>query len=69
MFNKSNKGESMEDIILIVRNRRYSDGTKSFYIEKSAPTMETALEYLVALDTLNTDKEVSYHLCKEFING
>ena len=59
----------MEDIILIVRNRRYSDGTKSFYIEKSAPTMEKALEYVVALDTLNTDKEVSYHLFKEFING
>ena len=58
----------MENTILVVRVHTYSDGTKIFIIEKSAPTMETSLEYLVALDTLNTDKEVSYHLCKEFIN-
>jgi|TARA_Y100000310_G_C20077307_1_gene532181 hypothetical protein len=69
MFNKSNKGESMENTILVVKIRSYSDGDKMFFIEKSAPTVEKAVEYLVALNTLNTEKDITFVMCKEFING
>jgi hypothetical protein len=66
MFNKSNKGESMENTILVVKIRSYSDGEKIFFIEKSAPTVEKAVEYLVALNTLNTEKDITFVMCKEF---
>ncbi len=59
----------MENTILVVKIRSYSDGDKMFFIEKSAPTVEKAVEYLVALNTLNTEKDITFVMCKEFING
>ena len=59
----------MENTILVVKIRSYSDGDKMFFIEKSAPTVEKAVEYLVALNTLNTEKDITFAMCKEFING
>ena len=56
----------MENTILVVKIRSYSDGEKIFFIEKSASTVEKAPEYLSALNTLNTDKDITFVMCKEF---
>ena len=47
--------------ILVVRKIQYSD-RDDYYVEKTANTLDEASKYLVALESLNDDKDKSYHL-------
>ena len=61
MFN--NKGESqMDKTILVVEINQYSNGSKIYAIKKHANTLDKASEYLVSLNNLNEDKDISYEL-------
>jgi hypothetical protein len=61
MFNK--KGESqMDKTVLVVEINQYSSGTKIYTIKKHANTLDKASEYLVSLNNLNEDKDISYEL-------
>jgi len=65
MFN--NKGESkMDKTILVVEINQYSSGTKLYSIKKHANTLDKASEYLVSLNNLNEDKDISYELFNRF---
>ena len=65
MFN--NKGESkMDKTILVVEINQYSSGTKLYSIKKHANTSDKASEYLVSLNNLNEDKDISYELFNRF---
>tara|TARA_R110000824_G_scaffold14373_5_gene61183 strand:- start:606 stop:854 length:249 start_codon:yes stop_codon:yes gene_type:complete len=66
MYN--NKGESkMDKTILIIRRTDFGSSTcPSYWVEKSASSLERATEYLVALQTLNNDKAISYSLFNAF---
>jgi hypothetical protein len=64
MFN--NKGESqMEKTILVVKRFQYSTKEPSYNIEKSAQTLEEAMTYKVALESLNNDKDYTFVLFNE----
>ena len=65
MFN--NKGESqMEKTILVVEIMKYSNGSKVYNIKKHADTLDKASEYLVALNNLNDDSNITYELFDKF---
>jgi len=60
MFNK--KGESqMEKTILVVEIIKLSD-RYIYNIKKSANSLDKASEYLVALNNLNDDSNITYEL-------
>ena len=64
MFN--NKGESkMEKTILVVKRFQYSSKTPTYNIEKSAQTLDEAMKYKVALESLNNDKDYTFVLFNE----
>ena len=48
-------------IILVVQKMKYSHRC-AYHIEKTANTLDEASKYLVALESLNDDKDRSYHL-------
>jgi len=56
----------MEKTILVVRRSKFGSSQANYYVEKSASTLQEATEYLVALKTLNKDKEITYILYNEF---
>ena len=65
MFN--NKGESkMNKTILVVEIMKYSNGSKVYNIKKSANSLDKASEYLVALNNLNDDSNITYELFDRF---
>ena len=65
MFNK--KGESkMNKTILVVEIMKYSNGSKVYNIKKHADTLDKASEYLVALNNLNDDSNITYELFDRF---
>ena len=47
--------------ILVVRKIQYSD-RDDYYVEKTANSLDEASKFLVALESLNDDKDKSYHL-------
>ena len=64
MFN--NKGESkMEKTILVVEIIKLSD-RNLYNIRKSANSLDKASEYLVALNNLNDDSNITYELFDKF---
>ena len=66
MFN--NKGESqMEKTILVVKRFHFVGMTKSpiYDIEKSAQTLDEAMKYKVALESLNDDQDYTFVLFNE----
>ena len=48
-------------IILVVEKIQYGHRC-AYHIEKTANTLDEASKYLVALESLNNDKDKSYHL-------
>ena len=52
----------MNKIILVVEMMKYSDGSKVYTIKKHADTLDKASEYLVALNNLNDDSNITYEL-------
>ena len=47
--------------ILVVQKIKYSHRC-AYHIEKTANTLDEASKYLVALESLNDDKDITYHL-------
>ena len=47
--------------ILVVQKMTYSHRC-AYHIEKTANTLDEASKYLVALESLNDDKDITYHL-------
>ena len=52
-------------IILVVQKMKYSHRC-AYHIEKTANTLDEASKYLVALESLNDDKDITYHLFNPF---
>jgi hypothetical protein len=64
MFNK--KGESqMDKIILVVEIIKLSN-QNLYNIKKTANSLDKASEYLVALNNLNDDSNITYELFDKF---
>ena len=64
MFN--NKGESqMEKTILVLKRFQYGSKPPSYNVEKSAQTLDEAMKYKVALESLNNDKDYTFVLFNE----
>ena len=47
--------------ILVVEKIKYSNRC-AYHIEKTANSLDEASKYLVALESLNDDKDITYHL-------
>jgi hypothetical protein len=62
MFNNKKERDNMKNIILVVEIRTFNDKSVLYSIQKEADTLEKATEYLVALKTLNNNKNTSYEL-------
>ena len=56
----------MNKTILVVEMMKYSDGSKVYTIKKHADTLDKASEYLVALNNLNDDSNITYELFDRF---
>ena len=55
----------MEKTILVVKRFQYSTKEPSYNIEKSAQTLDEAMKYKVALESLNNDKDYTFVLFNE----
>ena len=55
----------MEKTILIVKRFQYSSKTPTYNIEKTAKTLEEAMKYKIALESLNNDKDYTFVLFNE----
>ena len=55
----------MDKTILVVKRFKYSTKTPTYYIEKSAETLEEAMKYKIALESLNNDKDYTFVLFNE----
>ena len=66
MYNKKQKEDKMDKIILVVEVIKYNNIPTSYTVKKNADTLEKASEYLVALRTLNKDSKTTYELFNRF---
>jgi len=55
----------MDKTILVVKRFQFSNKTPTYYIEKSAETLEEAMKYKIALESLNNDKDYTFVLFNE----
>jgi|TARA_R110002110_G_scaffold209613_1_gene422020 hypothetical protein len=55
----------MEKTILVIRRCKYGNTEARYDVLKVAQNLEQATRYKVALETLNTEEEVSYILYNE----
>jgi len=66
MYNKKQKEDKMDKIILVVEVIKYNNIPTSYSVKKNADTLEKASEYLVALKNLNESKNTTYELFNRF---
>ena len=55
----------MDKTILVVKRFQFSTKTPTYYIEKSATSLEEAMKYKIALESLNNDKDYTFVLFNE----
>jgi hypothetical protein len=55
----------MEKTILVVKRFQFSTRTPTYNIEKSATSLEEAMKYKIALESLNNDKDYTFVLFNE----
>jgi hypothetical protein len=55
----------MEKTILVVKRFQYGNSLPRYNVEKSAKTLEEAMTYKVALESLNNDKDYTFVLFNE----
>ena len=55
----------MEKTILVIKRFQYSTKTPTYNIEKSATTLEEAMRYKIALESLNNDTDYTFVLFNE----
>ena len=56
----------MNKTILVVEVTTYSHGLRQYNIKKHAENLDKASEYLVALNNLNDDSNITYELFDRF---
>jgi hypothetical protein len=66
MFNNNNERDKMEKTILVIRRSKWGNSETSYHVEKSAESLQEAMQYKIALETLNTEKAITYLLVNEF---
>ena len=64
MFNNNNERDNMNNpnnkVFLVIKKTTWQDGETWFDVAENAESKERAEQYVVALNTLNQDKKVSY---------
>ena len=71
MFNNQTKEDKMsevkdkKDIWLVIEKYVYSNSTPSHSVKKTARGLTEAMEYKIALEKLNEQKDVSYFLASD----
>ncbi len=55
----------MDKTILVVKRFQFSTRTPTYNIEKSATSLEEAMKYKIALESLNNDKDYTFVLFNE----
>ena len=71
MFNNQTKEDKMsevkdkKDIWLVIEKYVYSNSTPSHSVKKTARSLEEAIEFKVALEKLNEQKDCSYFLASD----
>jgi len=55
----------MDKTILVVKRFQFSTKTPTYNIEKSATSLEEAMKYKIALESLNNDKDYTFVLFNE----
>ena len=58
--------ENIDQVILVVRRFQVGDMKADYSVEKWAATLEDASRYKISLETLNDNKNMSYHLFNGF---
>ena len=58
--------EEKDKIILVVRRFQVGDLKADYSVEKWATSLDDATRYKVSLETLNDNKNISYHLFNSF---
>ena len=57
----------MKKTILVVEINKYSSGREVYTIKKHADTLNKASEYLVSLENLNDDSNITYELFNRLV--
>ena len=68
MFNNQTKEDKMSEdknIWLVIEKYVYSNSTPSHSVKKTARGLTEAMEYKIALEKLNEQKDVSYFLASD----
>ena len=64
MFNNNNERDNMNNpnnkVFLVIKKTSWNDGETWFDVSENSKTKERAEQCIVALNTLNDDKKVSY---------
>ena len=67
MFN-NNERDNMNNpkniVFLVIKKTTWSDGETWFDVSENSKTKERAEQCIVALNTLNDDKKISYLICE-----
>ena len=58
--------ENIDQVILVVRRFQVGDMKADYSVEKWATNLDDATRYKVSLETLNDNKNISYHLFNGF---
>ena len=68
MFNNQTKEDKMSEqksSWLVIEKYVYSNSTPSHSVKKTARSLREAMEFMVALEKLNEQKDVSYFLASD----
>jgi ribosomal protein S20 len=68
MFNNQTKEDKMSEektFWLVIEKYVYSNTTPSHSVKKTARSLREAMEFMVALEKLNEQKDVSYFLASD----
>jgi len=68
MFNNKKKEDKMSEqksVWLVIERYTYTNSSSSHSVKKQANTLEEAIEYKIALEKLNEQKDCSYFLASD----
>ena len=68
MFNNNNERDNMNNpnnkVFLVIKKTSWQDGETWFDVAEHSDQKERAEQCIVALNTLNADKKISYLICE-----
>ena len=62
MYNKKQKEDKMDKIILVVEVIKYNNIPTAYNVKKNAKTLDEAVKYRLSLETLNEAENTTYEL-------